>query len=287
MGSRTRRSGHRTRYLGLIIGGATLLLLACSALFAGVLAPHSPNVIVAAPLLPPSRAFPLGTDEIGRDILSRVLYGGRVELFVSLTASLLAGAIGVTIGLLVGLRGGLADSAAMRGVEIVYSFPGLILSMYLITVLGRGVWVQIIAIAIVLVPYITRLCRGLALQLRVRSYVEASRLAGGNGWHVFRRHLLPNAMSTILVTMSMQAAAAITIAAGLSYLGVGVRAPTPSWGTLMSSSFNVVYQAPLYGLVPGALIVITALSYMSVANGLRVRLAVGEGPSAEAARAAA
>lgn len=277
----------RPRQAQLYVGAAILITLAFSSLFAGILAPHSPNAIVAAPLLPPSGKFLLGTDEIGRDLLSRVLYGGRAELFVSLTASLIAGMTGVLIGLWVGLHGGFADVVAMRGVEIAYSFPGLILALFLVAVFGRGVWVQILAIAIVMAPSMIRLCRGLALQLRARSYVEASRLAGAREWHLLRRHVLPNALSTVLVAMSMQACAAISIAAGLSYLGVGIKPPAPSWGNLMRSAFDVVYQAPLYGIIPGSLIIVTALSYMFIGNGLRLRLGVTEAPPTQAARTTA
>jgi peptide/nickel transport system permease protein len=270
MSTRRRHRGN----VPLIIGLVTLASLVVLSLFAGLIASHPPEAIVGIPLLPPSGEFPLGTDEVGRDLLSRILYGGRAELFISLSASLLAAVAGVVIGLLVGLRGGFSDTAAMRGVEIIYSIPAIVLAMFLIAVLGRGSSVQILAISLVLAPFMVRLSRGLALQLRPRAFVEASRLSGGSTWHVVWKHVAPNALPTVIVATSLSATAAITIAASLSYLGLGVRPPAPSWGTLMRSAYDVVFYSPWYGVVPGVLISLTALSYTLIGTGLRRRLGI-------------
>jgi peptide/nickel transport system permease protein len=227
------------------------------------------------PLAPPSSGNLLGTDEVGRDILSRVIYAARSDLPVSLAAGVLAALGGAAFGLVSGYVGGVLDTVAMRGVDIGLAFPTVVLALFLIIVLGRGEGTEILAIALVMMPSMARFSRGAALALRPRAFVEASRTSGASVRHIVWRHILPNALSPLLVAASVLASAAVLLSASLSYLGLGVQPPTPSWGQMLGSAFDVVYQAPLYGVVPGICIVLLSGAYVMIGHGLRVRQARG------------
>ncbi|WP_432970357.1 ABC transporter permease [Dactylosporangium sp. CA-233914] len=260
----------------LLLGG--LLLLAPFVLMAiapSLFVSHGPAEIIDVPLLPPSTSHPFGTDEIGRDVLTRVVYGARVDIVISLSAAAIAFAVGTLFGLLTGFLGGFADSLGMRSVDVLLSFPTIVLALFLITVFGRGELVQILAIAMVMAPSMARFSRGTGLVLRNRGYVEASRISGGGIGHILRRHLLPNALPTLLVAASVLASSAVLIAASLSYLGVGTQPPTPSWGNMLRSAYDVVYYAPFYGLFPGIFVTLVAGAYVMIGEGLRRRIASG------------
>ncbi len=252
-----------------LVGGLVILIpLLYLAILPGTVAPYSATAIVGAPLSGPSGANLLGTDEIGRDILSRVIYGAQSDVLISLASTVLAFVIGSLIGVALGYRGGFADSAGMRIVDVLLAFPAIVLALFLIAIFGNGELVEIIAIAAVMTPSMTRFARSTSLLLRHRAYVESTQILRAGPWHVIRRHLIPNAMRSLLVAASVLGASAVLIAASLSYLGLGTQPPTPSWGNLLYSAFQQVFQAPLYGVVPGLCITVLALGYMLLGRGL-------------------
>ncbi len=252
----------------LIAGACILLPLIFVAAFPGLLAPYSPDTIVGIPLSAPSAANLLGTDEIGRDILSRVIYGARSDVVVSFSAATIAFVVGSLIGILLGYRGGIAETTGMRVVDIFLAFPAIVLSLFLITIFGHGELLEIFAIAVVMTPSMARFARGTSVVLRNRAYIDASRILRARDRYVVRRHLFPNALRTLLVAGSVLGAGAVLIAASLSYLGLGPPPPTPSWGSLLYSAFQNVFEAPLYGIVPGVCITLLAYGYLLLGKGL-------------------
>lgn len=253
----------------LVVGLAMLLPFVVLSIVPGLLSPHGALSIESTPLLPPSRRYWLGTDEIGRDLLSRCLHAARNDIFVSLSAAFVAFTLGTAFGLLAGYLSGRIDTIMMRGVDVLLSFPTIVMALFLIVVFGRRQWVQVLAIALVMMPSMARFSRGTGLVLRNRGYVEASRIAGGGRFYVLRHHVLPNSLPTLLVAASVLASSAVLISASLSYLGLGAQPPDPSWGNMLRSAYGVVYQAPLYGIGPGVCITIVAGAYILIGEGLR------------------
>lgn len=245
------------------------------AIWPGVVAPHDPNALLAAPFEPPSRHYLLGTDEAGRDLFSRLIWGARADIGISLISTLLAGVVGTAVGLFAGYVGSVADVVVMRLTDVVLSFPSILLAIFLITVVGRGAVIMVGAIVLLFIPGFVRLARGLALSLRGRGYVEASVISGGRAWHVILRHILPNAAGPLLVGLALTAATSLLLAASLSYLGVGLQPPTSSWGSMLQSSFQWLFQAPLYGVMPGVCITLVALAYTWLADGLQRTIGAG------------
>jgi peptide/nickel transport system permease protein len=265
-----------------VFGLCLLLLFVIVAIFPGLFAPHSPYAIGAIPLSPPGGAYPLGTDEVGRDILSRVIYSAQNDVPVSLAAGVLAAIGGAAIGLVAGYVGGLLDTVAMRTVDLALAFPTVVLALFLIVILGRGEGTLILAIALVMMPSMARFSRGAALALRPRAFVEASRTSGASVRHIVWRHILPNALSPLLVAASVLASAAVLLIAMLSYLGLGAQQPTPTWGGMLNEAFDNIYQAPLYGVAPGVCVVLLSGAYLLIGTGLRTRQTRGPAQLAEA-----
>lgn len=255
----------------LLVGLLILMPFVVIAVSPGVFAPRDPFEIDGLPLQGPSTTYLLGTDEVGRDLLSRSLYAARVDIFVSLSSALLAFGVGTVIGLFSGYAGRRIDVVIMRVVDAFLAFPTIVLALFLIAIFGRSQWVQILAIALVMTPSTARFARGEGLVLRSRGYVEASQVSGASRRHVLFRHILPNALPTLLVAASVLAASAVMISASLSYLGLGAQPPDPSWGNMLRSAFGVVYDAPLYGLGPGVCISLVAGAYVLIGEGLRRR----------------
>jgi peptide/nickel transport system permease protein len=250
-----------------------LLLLApflFAALFPGLIANHSPTDLLDAPFASPSGDLWLGTDEVGRDTFSRLVYSARTDLKISLGATLIATVIGVAIGLFAGYRGGVASTVALRATDVMLAFPSILLALFLVAVIGPSDYIVMLALTILYIPGFTRFARGMALSLRERAFVEASVISGGRSWYVIRRHLLPNAIGPLLVGVSLTAAYTLLAAATLSYLGLGTPPPAPSWGNMLQASFNYVFQDWQYGIWPGLCIVIVALGYVLVAEGIEV-----------------
>lgn len=253
----------------LLVGLAILAPFLFVCIFPGVVAPYEPLKIEAIPLLGPSRDHLLGTDEIGRDLLSRCIYAARTDIVVSLSAAAVAFVVGTAIGLFSGYAGGRIDTLTMRIIDVLLSFPTIVLALFLITIFGRGQWVQILAIGLVMMPSTARFSRGEGLMLRGRGYVEASRISGGSRRHILVKHVLPNSLATLLVAASVLASSAVLISASLSYLGLGAQPPEPSWGNMLRAAYGVVYDAPLYGIGAGVCISLVAGAYILIGEGLR------------------
>lgn len=258
------RHGNRA----LLIGIVCLVPFLIMAVIPQILAPHDPNATLAAPFAEPSLTYPLGTDELGRDILSRVVYSARADLGVSLASTAIALIIGAAVGLVAGYLGGLLDVLVLRGTDVLLSFPSILLALFLIIVLGRGTPVEIVSMTIIYIPGLLRLSRGLALTTRRRGYIEASVVSGARTAHITRVHLLPSAAGPLLVGTALVAANALLLAATLSYLGLGTQLPNASWGNMLQASFDALFQAPWYGIVPGLCITLVALGYTWIGEGI-------------------
>jgi ABC-type dipeptide/oligopeptide/nickel transport system permease subunit len=261
----------RRQPIPLVVGLLILVPFVLTSFFPGLIATHDPLQTVDVPLLGPSRDYLLGTDEIGRDLFSRTVHAAGNDIYVSLAAAFAAFVVGTAIGLFSGYVAGRTDTLLMRIVDVALSFPTIILALFLITIFGRGQNVQILAIALVMMPSTARFSRGEGLVLRGRGYVEASRISGASRFHILRKHVLPNSLPTLLVAASVLASSAILISASLSYLGLGAQPPEPSWGNMLRSAFGVVFDAPLYGVGPGVCISLVAGAYILIGEGMRRR----------------
>lgn len=250
-----------------------LLLLApfiLAALFPGLIANHSPTDLLDSPFASPSHDLWLGTDEVGRDTFSRLVYAARTDLKISLGATLIATVVGVSIGMLAGYRGGIPSTVALRVTDVMLAFPSILLALFLVAVIGPSDYIVMLALTVLYIPGFTRFARGMAISLRERAFVEASVISGARPWYVMRKHLLPNAIGPLLVGVSLTAAYTLLAAATLSYLGLGTPPPDPSWGNMLQASFNYVFQDWQYGIWPGLCIVIVALGYVLVSEGIEV-----------------
>jgi peptide/nickel transport system permease protein len=254
-------------------GLAILILLFVSAVFAPVLAPHDPTrQNLDNDLRTSSKANPLGTDKLGRDILSRVLYGGQISLLVGGTTVVISLAIGLAIGSIAGYLGGRADQWLMRLVDILMAFPGILLAIALTAVLGPGLDHVILALCLIGWTGYARLVRGEILALREREFVQAARALGCRPGRVIARHLLPNLLSPLLIQATFGLAAAIIAEGSLSFLGLGVEPPTPSWGSMLNDGRQFLLVAPHLTTYPGIAIMITVFGLNLVGDGLQDRL---------------
>ncbi|MCL6552630.1 MAG: ABC transporter permease [Firmicutes bacterium] len=241
-----------------------------AAVLAPALAPADPTKTDFGALLqPPSRAHLLGTDDLGRDILSRVIYGARTSLLAGVIAVGLAVAVGVPLGLLSGYFRGRLDNVLMRVTDALLSFPLLVLALAIAAVLGAGLTKAMLAVGIVFTPGFIRLARAQVLSEREKVYVEAARALGASDRRIVWRHILPNSLSPVLVQASLAMAAAITAEATLSFLGLGTQPPTPSWGSMLNIAQAYLTRAPWMALWPGLAIFLTVLALNLVGDGLR------------------
>lgn len=244
----------------VLLAGTILLLVLLSTLFPGVLSPHDPNEIhPELALSPPSLEFILGTDEFGRDIFSRIIFGTRVAIVISSASVGLAFVIGIPLGLISGLYGGLADGLTMRVMDAVLAFPSLIFTILIVAALGASPFSIIVSIGFLFTPRFARLVRGSVLVLKDVEFVVASRACGAGSSRIMFRTILPNTMAPILVQITLGMALAISIEAGLSYLGLGIQPPTATWGTMLRDAQRYLYLAPWYTLAPGVLIFVVIL----------------------------
>jgi peptide/nickel transport system permease protein len=268
-----RRGGWLARAVeprGAGLGLAVLLVVTLMALMADVLAPYNPSQIQPIGILAaPSVAHPLGTDAIGRDVLSRIVYGARASLLAGVVSVAVALVLGVIVGLVAGYNGGWIDDLLMRMVDALYSFPALLLALAITAILGPGLTNVMLAIGIVFTPAFARLVRGQALSVRERDFVTAARVIGAGPWRIMGAHIWPNVTAPIVVQASLQIAAAIVIEAGLSFLGLGVQPPTPSWGSMLKEGYQYMEQAPWLAFAPGAAMFLTVLAFNLFGDGLR------------------
>jgi peptide/nickel transport system permease protein len=254
-----------------LIGFVIVTTLVLAAVFADFVAPHDPlRPDFGAILQAPSATYWLGTDEIGRDVLSRLIYGARASLQAGLIAVILAVGIGVPIGLLSGyFRGFMDDYVIMRFTDAMMAFPVIVLALALAAVMGSSLTTAMIAIGIVYVPIFVRLARAQTLSVRETEYVEAARALGNGHISIMGRHILPNIMSAIVIQMSVSMATAILAETALSFLGLGVQPPTPSWGSMLRLGVGYLETAPWVSFWPGFAIFLAVLGINLVGDALR------------------
>jgi peptide/nickel transport system permease protein len=249
-----------------------LALLVLAAVAAPLLAPHDPTEMnKKATLVLPSGSNPLGTDQFGRDILSRLLYGARIALAIGIGATLAAALVGVPLGLWAGWQGGVVDGVAMRGVDTLLAIPPVLLAMGLVAITGPGSLNAGIAVSVVGLPQFARLARAGTLGQKRMEYAEAAVALGATDRRILFRGILPNILSPIAVQVPVAASRAILLEASLSFLGLGTQPPAPSWGLMVSESRNYMYAAPWYGMMPGALIAATVLALNAASDLVRAR----------------
>ena len=253
----------------MILSVAVLALLVLCCIFAPVISPYSPTEQnLADSLALPSFRHLLGADRVGRDLLTRLFYGGRTTLLSAVGVVALSVVIGVPLGLISGYYGGLADTIIGRICDVVLSFPSLLLAFVLVAGFGRGMFSAVVALGIVYVPMLTRLVRSLTLVEKNKTYVEAATSIGYSDSRIMFRHILPNCVSTISVQITLDLAYAILDMASLSFLGLGVQPPTADWGAMLDEGRNFLLQNPFLALAPGIAIIITVVSLNICSDGL-------------------
>lgn len=256
-------------YLG-VAGLAIIVLFFLAQALAPKVAPYEPTQMQPGNLLAaPSSQHVLGTDGFGRDILSRLLYGGRVSFVVSVLSTLVALFFGTTTGLVAGFFGGWVDTVLMRFMDIILAFPALLLAISIMAVLGQSELNIVLAIGVVYIPQFARLTRGSALAVRNLEFVEAARALGARPLRVMLRHIAPNIVAPLLVQMSLTISLAVLYESALSFLGLGTQPPTPSWGNMLSESRRYMELAPWTAVAPGAAIMLVVLGFNLLGDGLR------------------
>jgi ABC-type dipeptide/oligopeptide/nickel transport system permease subunit len=253
-----------------LFGGVLLLVYLFTALLAPVLSPGSPsapNLMIS--LEKPSRDHFLGTDELGRTILGRIIWGSRVSLLIALGVISVGLFLGVPLGLISGYYGGKIDFGIQRITDMMLAFPGFLLALALVAVLGVGLKNTVISIGISMIPIYIRLVRGCVLSVREQVYVEAARAVGTKDFRIILRHILPNVMVPITVQTSLGMGTAILFAAGLGFLGLGVQPPNPEWGAMLGSGRAYLFNAPHVATFPGVAIFLAVLSFNLLGDGLR------------------
>jgi ABC-type dipeptide/oligopeptide/nickel transport system permease subunit len=257
---------HRTAMVGLVL----LASLFALALVAPLLTSSNPErQSLSQALRPLSAAHPLGTDHLGRDMLARLLYGGRLSLLIGFLAVGVGVAVGVPLGAVSGFQGGFTDLVIQRFADILLSFPGFLLALSLVAILGVGLQNVIISVGISAVPAFIRLVRGSVLSIREQVYVQAAEAIGQRRVAIIFRHVLPNAMAPVIVQATLSLGAAILVAAGLGFLGLGVQPPTPEWGTMLGEGRQYIFRAPGLTMYPGIVIFLAVLGFNLFGDGLR------------------
>ncbi len=252
--------------MGLILIGFLLFV----AIFAPLLAPHDPlqqNIMLR--YQPPSSTNWLGTDEMGRDVLSRIIYGSRISLQVGLLSVGFALVIGVTLGLLAGYYGGIMDMIIMRIMDIMLAFPSILLAIAIVAILGPQLRNAMLAIGIINIPRFARIIRSSALSIKESEYVTAARGLGAGDVRIIFNHLLPNALTPLIIQTTLSIATAILEAAALSFLGLGAQPPTPEWGAMLSDARSSLQRAPWVATFPGIAIIFGVLGFNLLGDGLR------------------
>ena len=261
-----RRASHpmlrrlRSRPL-VIVAMAMLVLFIILALAAPIIAPHDPNALISGAVMrSPSWSYPFGTDELGRDVFSRVIHGARISLQIGIITISIALVLGTLVGLTAGFYGGLVDSALMAVMEILLAFPQILLAMAILAMLGPSLRNAMIAVGLSAVPVYARTARGTTLSVRAMDYVESARAVGSGDVRILLRHVLPNMISPVVVLATAGVGIAILIAAGLSYLGLGAQPPTPEWGAMLSESRAYLRNAWWMATFPGLAITVVVVS---------------------------
>jgi peptide/nickel transport system permease protein len=254
-----------------MVGAIFLVLVALVSLLAPVLAPHDPiETNLSMRLVPPGTpGYPLGADELGRDMLSRLIWGGRISLLIGFSAVMVAMILGVAIGLLAGYFGSWTDSVTMRLVDILMAFPAILLAITIVASLGPGLRNAMLAVSIVGIPYYVRIVRGNTLSLREQEYIQAARVTGASDGRIMFRHVFPNTLAPLIVAATLDVGWFIMAAAGLSFLGLGAQPPTAEWGVMLSTGRQFIRNAPHLSILPGSAIFLVVLALNFLGDGLR------------------
>ena len=253
-----------------------IIFLVIVAIFAPYVAPFPEEgegwINLENVLLPPSAEHPFGTDDMGRDILSRMIYGARISLIVSTVTIAVALAVALPIGLISGYFGGIIDEIMMRITDVFLSFPTLLIAILIAAFLGQGIDKACIAIAIAWWPWYARVVRAQTMSIKERPFIKASQCIGTSKWYIMFRHILPNTLAPVIIQASMDMGSVIITCASLSFIGLGAQIPTPEWGLIISSSRKFILDAWWFSTIPGIVILLTVLSFNLLGDGLREAL---------------
>ncbi len=259
------------------VGGlVVLVILIILAVFASVNSPYDPNAMVFDMMESPSLKHPLGTDDLSRDLLSRLIHGTQVSLFIGISTVVIALVIGGFLGLAAGYYGGWLDNIIMRYIDLQWAFPNFIIAVYLVAVFGPGLSNVIIAVSLAFVDDFARIARGMVLTIKEQQYIAAARTNGASDFRILWRHILPNASAPLIVQGTVSISYAILAEAGLSFLGLGVEVDTPTWGLILSEARSFFSRAWWLGVFPGVAIMITVLSVNFLGDAMRDILDVRE-----------
>ena len=265
-----RRLGSILRNRSLMVGGAIVLLLILVAIFAGALAPFDPTRLATGRRLsPPNAAHWLGTDEYGRDIYSRLLFGSRLTLYVGMVAVGIGLAGGLIVGAIAAYAGGWLGGLLMRMIDFLYTFPDVLIALGLVAFLGPNLTNAMIAVGISVIPYYARVTYAIVLAERQKTYVEGARVVGAGHVRVIVRHLLPNVLPPMIVVASLGFSAAVLSAAALSFLGLGAQPPASEWGLMLATGRNYIDRAPWIVIVPGMAIFVAVVGFNVLGDGIR------------------
>lgn len=255
-----------------------LIALVVMAIFAPALMPADPYASSILKRLKPigTAGYPLGTDELGRDLLSRLMLGGRLSLFMGITPVLLAFVIGSALGIIAGYAGGWTNTIIMRLTDILYAFPSVLLAIALSGTLGAGVGNALLSLTIVFVPQIVRVAESVTTQVRNREFVDAARASGASSLTIVRAHVLNNVLGPIFVYATSLISVSMILASGLSFLGLGVKPPEPEWGLMLNTLRTAIYSQPWVAALPGAMIFLTSISFNLLADGIRSAMEIKE-----------
>jgi peptide/nickel transport system permease protein len=259
---------------GAVVGTFVLAIVVIAALMAPLIAPYGPLTMHAQDrLVAPSEKYLFGSDQYGRDILSRIIWGGRISLQIGIIANAFAGSLGLVVGLASGYYGGALDLVLMRIMDMIFAFPSILLALSIIGLIGKRslTWVMI-ALAITWIPVYARLIRGSVLSVKGMAYVEAARVVGMSDVRIALRHVLPNVIAPVIVVMTLLVGVAIRNAAALSFLGMGAQPPTPEWGLMLFETKQFMRLAPWVTIFPGLAILVTVMAFNLIGDGLRTAL---------------
>lgn len=259
-----------------IAAACVILVIVLAAIFAPFIAPADPyRGSMLRRLRPVGDAlYPLGSDELGRDMLTRLIYGGRLSLLMGLTPVVIAFFTGSAIGILAGFVGGRVNTAVMRTVDVFFAFPSVLLAVALSGALGAGIVNAIVSLSVVFTPQVTRVAEAVTTQIRTRDYVEAARVSGAGPLAIIRVHMLGNVLGPIFVYAASLISVSMILASGLSFLGLGSKPPEPEWGLMLNTLRTAIYVQPAVAALPGVMIFITSISFNLLSDGLRSAMEV-------------
>lgn len=254
----------------VVFGAAGLIFFLLMAIFAPYLAKFDPTYMdKTAPLVGPNSVHWLGTDNLGRDTFARLVYGARISIIIGVVAVAIAAIIGIALGMVSAYFGGIVDTIIMRATDAVRSIPGVMMSLALVAVIGNSVLDLAVILGITTIPSYTRMTRAMTLNVKNSDYVKASKMAGGSSFHIIIKHVLPNIMSPNIIQMVSNVGSTILMESSLSFLGIGISLPTPSWGTMVAEGRAYLLQNPVIALVPGLCVALLVICMNNLGDGVR------------------